>query len=180
LVTYVSPGGLVTIAKLQAEFGDVWHNLRVEDTTYRNLRVALYNGGRIAETLSLAYDGLLATHGGVISLAALHGFNGTSWDRLRNDPNKHLAVTLGGLGNLAHGQVSVGTSATQIKAANTSRKAITIKNIGSETVYLGNSGVTTANGFPLEPGEGFGPLRTTAAIYGIVASGSGKVAYWEE
>jgi hypothetical protein len=72
------------------------------------------------------------------------------------------------------------TAATLIVAANTSRKAVTLKNAGSVTVYLGASGVTTAAGSPLLAGESFSTERTSAALYGITASGTGDVRVLEE
>ena len=72
-------------------------------------------------------------------------------------------------------------TATSVKAANANRKALTIKNVGTKDVYLGNSTVTTSNGFKLAAGEGLSDIRSTAAIYGICASGeSTTVCFWEE
>lgn len=77
-------------------------------------------------------------------------------------------------------QVSVDTTAggTLIAAADLARKFLEIRNTGSAIVYWGPTGVTTATGYPLGPGESFtldAPMNT-AAIYGIVASGSVTVA----
>lgn len=78
-------------------------------------------------------------------------------------------------------QVAVGTGATVIKAANTSRKYLAIKNIGANPVFIGGSGVTTGTGYSL--GVGVTLLMqesvTTAAVYGIVAGGTETVSYLE-
>lgn len=111
----------------------------------------------------------------------LHGYNGTTWDCLRTDNNKHLIVNIGGRSYLSHGQVSVSATATLIKAANTNRKALTIKNIGANDVDLGWSNVTFGTGFRLAAGEALSDIRTTAAIYGICNTGlTSTVCYWEE
>ena len=50
-----------------------------------------------------------------------------------------------------------------------------IRNMDSSViVYVGNSGVTTSNGFPVKPDEVFSPdLRNyDGGVYGIVASGT--------
>lgn len=80
--------------------------------------------------------------------------------------NSDLVVALGNSSVITTGQVSVGTSATLIKAANTSRKRIVITNndTGAD-LYIGASGVTTATGLKLAPGASI-VLNTTAAIYG--------------
>jgi hypothetical protein len=50
-----------------------------------------------------------------------------------------------------------------------------ITNSGSNTVYLGDAGVTTLTGYPLAGGAS-AAIPTTGAIYGI-ASSSGSVGY---
>lgn len=78
-------------------------------------------------------------------------------------------------------QVSVGSTATLIKAATAGRRSITIVNHGTTPVYLGGSGVTTANGVLLPGTEGASlTLCHTAAVYGITASGTQTVSYSEE
>src|SRR5690349_15709058 len=60
---------------------------------------------------------------------------------------------VGGSGN-AYGTPGTqpDTTARQIAASNSSRKRLTIRNVGSVTVYLGyDSSVTTSNGTPLYP-----------------------------
>lgn len=68
--------------------------------------------------------------------------------------------------------VSVGTVATQIVAADSTRNSVEIFNNDlAETLYVGDSGVTTATGRPVAPQTGIG-IDTGAAVYGIVASGT--------
>lgn len=79
---------------------------------------------------------------------------------------------------LAHNQVSVATTATVISPADNDQRKVAIRNLdASATIYLGGSGVTTSNGFPLKPDEVY-EIETAAAIYGIVASGTANAAYF--
>lgn len=77
------------------------------------------------------------------------------------------------------GQVSVGTDATLIVASNSNRIKVRIKNRSGYTIYLGGSGVTTSNGFPLRSGKTFTDTMFTGAWYGIAAQAS-TVSSWEE
>ena len=78
------------------------------------------------------------------------------------------------------GQVTVSTSATLIIAANSSRRSVVVRNTGSTDMYIGASGVTTATGFLVKASEAFTVDRSTAAIYGVVASGTTTTNYIEE
>ena len=71
--------------------------------------------------------------------------------------------------------VSVGTTA----AALTNRRALIVFNNGTITVYLGESGVTAAGGFPLLPGQSLVLETGTTAIYGITAAGTADVRILE-
>lgn len=87
--------------------------------------------------------------------------------------------------------VSITTAATVIVAASTQsggRIGLFILNNSTTTVYIGpDSTVTTANGFPLLAGEKFilqndtpnPQYFYTGAVYGIVATGTADVRYWE-
>jgi len=82
------------------------------------------------------------------------------------------------------GSVTVTTTATAIPTTPMSnRKAITVFNMSQsagEIVYLGNSSVTTATGYPLQPYQGLPfDLGSGAKLYGIVASGTIEVRTME-
>lgn len=72
--------------------------------------------------------------------------------------------------------VSVGTAATRldpITDGTIPKGSCAIRNNGAAIVYIGASGVTTANGYPLDPGrEMSADLGPGDALYGIVASGT--------
>ena len=172
--------GIATV-NLRAYDGVSWHNLRLQSSTHHHLRVSVTDTDYIAHVKHWNSDGLSTIICGLAALAGLYGFNGATWDRIRSDPNKHLNVNIGGLVNLAHSQLSISATKTTIKAANTGRKALIIKNIGAKDVYIGGTTVTTANGFPLGPGEALCDIRTTAEICGICAAGeTTTVCFWEE
>lgn len=94
-------------------------------------------------------------------------------------PTRQLvtSATATGVGVAA---VSVGTSAVLLRAASATRQSVTIRNNGSGVIYIGPSGVTTATGFNVEPGESFTFEGTTTAIYGIADSGTQACRVIEE
>lgn len=72
--------------------------------------------------------------------------------------------------NINTGQVTVGTGATLIAAVNPNRGTITIVNLGTGALYVGNSNVTVATGQLLPGVVGASvTINSTAAIYGIAA-----------
>ena len=77
--------------------------------------------------------------------------------------------------------VTVTTTATAIPAtALAGRRAMMVRNNGSVTVYLGDSTVTSTNGFPLSPGEEKSyELGPPVTLYGITASGTADVRVLE-
>ena len=90
-----------------------------------------------------------------------------------------LPVTTGTASTLAANNVACTTGATAILAANQARKGFVIKAIDG-AVYIGGSGVTTSTGFLLSTGESLSSSVFTGAVYGITASGTVNVRYWEE
>ena len=70
------------------------------------------------------------------------------------------------------------TSATIIKAANSSRKTMLIYNNSGTACYIGTTSVTTNGGYPLEQDETLYIKSDTGAIYGASA-GSVDIRYWE-
>lgn len=88
-------------------------------------------------------------------------------------------MTQGG-SSIATGQITVASTATLISAQRTDRKGIVVINNGTSDVFVGSSGVTTSNGLLLLGVKGASiVMETTAAVYGIVASGTSNVTYME-
>lgn len=80
----------------------------------------------------------------------------------------------------ATGQETVGNTATPICAARSDRQKVTIVNHGTTDVYLGGDDVATATGILLTGTAGAQvTLETTAAIYGIVGTGTQAVSFAE-
>jgi hypothetical protein len=89
-------------------------------------------------------------------------------------------VTLGAAPAVAYGNTACTTTATSILSSNVERKGFVIKAIDG-TVYIGDdSSVTTSTGFRLDIGESFASSAALTAIFGITASGTVNVRYWEE
>ena len=88
-------------------------------------------------------------------------------------------VTTGAAPSLSVGDTTCTTTATSILAANYERKGFTITAYDG-TVFLGGSGVTSSTGFPLTVGQSISSTAFLGAVYGITASGSVHVRYWEE
>lgn len=85
-----------------------------------------------------------------------------------------------GADTLDYAQVSVGTTATLILAAESERIEAWISNQGGASVFLGDdTSVTTSNGFELPTGEILRLEFYTGAIYGIVAAGTNTVGTLE-
>lgn len=84
-----------------------------------------------------------------------------------------------------YGAVSVGTTATLIIADNCNRKEIIITNASDDTVvYIGmDDQVTAATGTPFYENQTRGGSKDfgwwAGPIYGITASGSADVRFWE-
>lgn len=73
-------------------------------------------------------------------------------------------------------RVNVGTSPTALTGSSSdyhSGQSGLVRNRGANTVYVGGSDVTTAQGFRLDPGESIPlDLFDGEALYGRVASGT--------
>jgi hypothetical protein len=93
-----------------------------------------------------------------------------------------ISAVFKGPPTLATNQVTVNTTVggTLIAASRASRSSITITNLGTTAVYIGNTGLTTTNGAFLPGIVGASiTLDTTAAVYGIVAAGSQALSFVE-
>ena len=93
-------------------------------------------------------------------------------------------VSQQGSANWAPNQATVPSTANGgiIAAARSTRQSITIQNLGTTIVWLGSqaTGLTSSNGFQLPGVIGATvTIPTTAAVYGLAASGSQAVAILE-
>lgn len=118
--------------------------------------------------------------------SCLMGYDGATWDRVGIGPGAETRAVLSveatpATINTAQVTVNDAGGGTLIRAADAGRSSLTLYNADTtDTVYIGNSGVTTATGFALLPGEKF-TIEAGAAVYGITGAGlSAPVHYWEE
>jgi hypothetical protein len=86
---------------------------------------------------------------------------------------------------MAYGNVSVLTTATLIVAANCRRKSLHLVNASlTKPIYIGpDASITTVTGFPLYENstrdQAKIPEGWLGAVYGIVASTTADLRYWE-
>ena len=78
-----------------------------------------------------------------------------------------------------NGTMTAGLSALPISATATDINWIILFNLGTATVYLGGSGVTTSNGLPMRPNGESPVIRVTGldVIYVISGSASQDIRY---
>lgn len=106
------------------------------------------------------------------------GWDGTAWDRLTAtagalDVNLASAEITLEVSDAALANTAIASAANTLDAPNTAedvvssplanRKYLFIRNNGNKTSYIGATGVTAANGFPLPPGSVI-ELRAGAAV----------------
>lgn len=85
---------------------------------------------------------------------------------------------------MSYGAKTITTSATLIIDGNCMRKGFFLLNNSTKTVFIGpDSSITTANAMPLLQYQHLSkdkvPEGWLGPIYGIVASGTSDVRYWE-
>lgn len=103
-----------------------------------------------------------------------------SWTVTANAGTGTLAVIERGA-TIAHGQGSVTTSAAQFLASGSTRRSVTMQNLGTDYVYVGATGITANNGIRLAPGQTLVIDKSpNAAIFAIAASGTQTCSYLTE
>lgn len=90
-ITKCDTDNVIATAKLQAYDGSNWKNLMVQDSTYNNLRVTIFDSGTRIESTDYNSDGKAITKAGLLVGCMNFGFNGSSLDRLRT----HMLIDLG-------------------------------------------------------------------------------------
>jgi monoamine oxidase len=82
--------------------------------------------------------------------------------------------------NWSTSQVSVGSTPTLIAAARNGRNAVVVTNVGTTTVYLGGSSVSTSTGAYLAGAVGAAKVVPySGAVYAVVAVGTQTVTVEE-
>ena len=83
--------------------------------------------------------------------------------------------------NIAFLRATIGTTATLIAAARTETRRLTIRNLGTTPVFIGDSGVTIASGMLLDGSVGATlEVSNTVAIYGVTEAISQDVSAIDE
>jgi hypothetical protein len=73
--------------------------------------------------------------------------------------------------------VTVTTAATLIVAGEATRRLLTLRNTGTDVLYIGGPGVTVANAaYEIQPGDMLEFSAPASAVYGIVPTTAGPVA----
>jgi len=75
-------------AEMMGWDGSTWQRLPVESAANPNLRVKLYHRDTGAFVYGGTMDGRAATDMGLVTQTFLYGFNGSRWDRWRNNTEK--------------------------------------------------------------------------------------------
>jgi hypothetical protein len=92
-----------------------------------------------------------------------------------------IPVTTGGFsGTVLTTAVTVTTTAAALPASSlANRKTFQVQNLSNQIVYIGGSGVTTANGIQVAAGDTESIDLGSATIYGIVAASTANVIVME-
>jgi hypothetical protein len=82
---------------------------------------------------------------------------------------------------IASGNASVTTSAAAVLSADATRRAAVLTNLGTDYVWIGDSGIAANEGIRLAPSQSLTIDRApTPAIYAVANSGTQTVAYFTE
>jgi len=136
-------------AKIQAYDGTNWQNLLVQSADYKNLRVGVYSDNTQAFVASGGIDSRSNSTPGLATHCFLYGFNGSTWDRLRCDDDKHLKIAHGFLEGYTTGTTtdSYANALNWTNAEKYLHKTIILKNTGDTNsldyqvlVYAHNDG----------------------------------------
>lgn len=115
--------------------------------------------------------------GAAVNVELVVGGDGEEYDDA--SVSGSVSVVQGGIVTNA-GAVAVGTAAVLLAAADAGRKGLRFAVAGSQTVYIGGAGVTTATGIPLTVGDlWLENDAAPAAWYAIAAAAGGSVVVQE-
>jgi hypothetical protein len=88
-------------------------------------------------------------------------------------------IKLASFPNSLYGAVTVDSTATLIRAANSARGQLTLQNNGND-IWLGNNvSVTSSNGIKISSGSSVS-IKSANSIYGIALTDGQDIRYWED
>lgn len=120
----------------------------------------------------------VSDNGGSLTVDGTVGVSGTvavsqsgTWVVGQNSSTPWGVVERGA--TIGHATASVTTSAAQIVASSSTRRTITVQNLGTDYVWLGATGISANNGLRLAPGQTAVIDRSpNAAVFAIASSGT--------
>ncbi|MEW8411355.1 MAG: hypothetical protein AB2696_21185 [Candidatus Thiodiazotropha sp.] len=135
----------------------------------------------LGQRIKGGFDRLRIVNGDTAQRIALKITDGDVTDnRLVGQVDITGGIRIGGYTGGSFGAVTVDSTATLIKAANSARGKLTIQAPSSADIYIGlDNSVTVSNGIRI-PAGGSVPVENTAAIYGIAATDGQDVRWWED
>lgn len=93
----------------------------------------------------------------------------------------NASVTIAQGGTITNGTpATVGTTEVALCAASASRKSVRFFNSGTATIYIGGTGVTTANGMPIAAGAGWSEDDGAAAAWYAISGSAGQTVRVQE
>lgn len=95
-------------------------------------------------------------------------------------PNPLQSFTTSIGASLTASAITVNTTATLISASSSTTQSRILQNNGANTVFLGASGVTVAQGFPILSGASLTLDKSYGEIWGITASGISDIRLLRE
>jgi len=93
-----------------------------------------------------------------------------------NNAMKVVLSPQAGSANVA--KVTMTTTSAVIVGLNANRKSVILKNVGTQTVYVGTS-LATLNHFMLDAGESLTLENYTGQLAGITSTGTSEIRYFE-
>jgi hypothetical protein len=178
-----APGNIRTL-----QTGTGSDNLGATNTSQGMLKIMPWLGdpsgaaGTMRQATSMAglqSDGLTA--GNLSNFMGVYGaflFNGTTYDRARGSAAHGTLVQPTGNDAVLSNQQAVTNAAVAL--ATNAAKNICVKAISTNTasVFIGPTGITTATGMELAPGDAYcGPVSNTNLIFVIAVAGGSSVSW---
>ena len=141
--------------------------------------VILANGLGVRYKPEEAFDFLRISHGATPQTVELYIGDGDIIDN-RFSASGALSTRALAAQSSAYGNVSVGVTATLVRAANAGRSSVLVQNLGTGIIYVGTDGsVTAANGIQVQVNSAI-TLNVDDAIYAISTIAATDVRYLEE
>lgn len=163
------------LAKLNSGVTVTATQLDIDDLAQGTDSVAIGDGTTLFSGGNGTADDITPTHG-IDSRSFGYAYDGTNWDRLRATGGAlHVDIQDASItvDDVALANASIASGATALTTANTaqdvvasplaSRKYLFIANNDNRAMYIGQSGVSAATGFPVHPGSAI-EMRAGASV----------------